>query len=290
MKLIDIKDIRKIDDLLISKNVLIHQRPYQATLHWMEQNKIKGDISTIGKVVNDIYKILYPSQNFSFPTLLVGGIAFRDQFYITRIPLICGKVRINLFDFVTIERSELNLMHNVYNEQYKQAMYCICDLYDIAFGIDDLLRESKSEDMNYWLKMVLSSTMSTAFTLSEKINLDNAIQSVLLSVELAIKSNLLYSGCEYSIIKGLQHSKLKTINKLVEYKKIKKNGYFEQLYDSLPEYVPARYNEQNLSKSELVNLAIKSQFLVAEMIRDMTKRNLAKSIGLEYEFERPDFL
>lgn len=70
----------------------------------------------------------------------MDGIAFRDQIYITRIPVIKG---INLFDFVDIDPSELALMHNVYFEQYKKAIYSICDLYDIAFGIDDILKEKR---------------------------------------------------------------------------------------------------------------------------------------------------
>lgn len=108
----------------------------------------------------------------------------------------------DLFKFVDIDKSELSLMHTYYNEQYRQAAYFICDLYDIAFGIDQLLKQDKDKDknLNYWLKMVLSSIMSTTFTLSEKINLENAIQSSLLSIELAIKSCLLYLGCDYSHI------------------------------------------------------------------------------------------
>ena len=52
-------------------------------------------------------------------------------------------------------------------------------------------------------------------------------------------------------------------------------------------YVDSRYKPQNLSKQELVNIAIKSQFLVSEIIRKISKRNLAESIQLEREFIRP---
>ena len=58
-------------------------------------------------------------------------------------------------------------------------------------------------------------------------------------------------------------------------------------YIILPKYVDSRYKPQNLSKQELVNIAIKSQFLVSEIIRKISKRNLAESIQLEREFIRP---
>ena len=209
----------------------------------MRLNKIQGDISSFYKQVEDIYQKLYPRQKFSIPNLLIGGIAFRDQIYITRIPVIYGMAGINLFDFVDIDPSELALMHNVYFEQYKKAVYSICDLYDIAFGIDDILKEKESNEiLVYWLEMILSSTMSAAFALSENINLANAINET--------------------------------------------DDFFE-IYDSLPEYVDARYNPQNLSKQALVDIAIKSQFLVSEIIRKISKRNLAESIQLEREFTRP---
>lgn len=285
MTVISIDDIRKIDDQLISQNVLIHQRPFQTTLEWMRLNKIQGDISSFYKPVEDIYQKLYPRQKFSISNLLIGGIAFRDQIYITRIPVIKG---INLFDFVDIDPSELALMHNVYFEQYKKAVYSICDLYDIAFGIDDILKEKESNEiLVYWLEMILSSTMSAAFALSENINLANAIQSSLLSIELAVKSSLMYLGCDYEHITSLRHSKKKIKENLISYKIINETDDFFEIYDSLPEYVDARYNPQNLSKQVLVDIAIKSQFLVSEIIRKISKRNLAESIQLEQEFTRP---
>lgn len=285
MTVISIDDIRKIDDQLISQNVLIHQRPFQTTLEWMRLNKIQGDISSFYKPVEDIYQKLYPRQKFSIPNLLIGGIAFRDQIYITRIPVIKG---INLFDFVDIDPSELALMHNVYFEQYKKAVYSICDLYDIAFGIDDILKEKESNEiLVYWLEMILSSTMSAAFALSENINLANAIQSSLLSVELAAKSSLMYLGCDANYIKSLGHCRKMIKENLITYKIIDENDDFFEIYYSLPKYVDSRYKPQNLSKQELVNIAIKSQFLVSEIIRKISKRNLAESIQLEREFIRP---
>ena len=285
MTVISIDDIRKIDDQLISQNVLIHQRPFQTTLEWMRLNKIQGDRSSFYKTVEDIYQKLYPRQKFSIPNLLIGGIAFRDQIYITRIPVIKG---INLFDFVDIDPSELALMHNVYFEQYKKAIYSICDLYDIAFGIDDILKEKESNEiLVYWLEMILSSTMSAAFALSENINLANAIQSSLLSVELAAKSSLMYLGCDANYIKSLGHCRKMIKENLISYKIIDENDDFFEIYYSLPKYVDSRYKPQNLSKQELVNIAIKSQFLVSEIIRKISKRNLAESIQLEREFIRP---
>ena len=288
MTVISIDDIRKIDDQLISQNVLIHQRPFQTTLEWMRLNKIQGDISSFYKPVEEIYQKLYPRQKFGIPNLLIGGIAFRDQIYITRIPVIKG---INLFDFVDIDPSELALMHNVYFEQYKKAVYSICDLYDIAFGIDDILKEKESNEiLVYWLEMILSSTMSAAFALSENINLDNAIQSSLLSVELAAKSSLMYLGCDANYIKSLGHCRKMIKENLISYKIIDENDDFFEIYYSLPKYVDSRYKPQNLSKQELVNIAIKSQFLVSEIIRKISKRNLARDMQLEQQFVRPSLL
>ena len=288
MTVISIDDIRKIDDKLTAKNVLIYQRPLEATFEWMNLNKIQGDISVFLKTIGDIYKTLYPRESLSFPNLIIGGIGFRGQIYITRIPVIYGMTGINLFDFVDIDPSELALMHNVYFEQYKKAVYSICDLYDIAFGIDDILKEKESNEiLVYWLEMILSSTMSAAFALSENINLANAIQSSLLSVELAAKSSLMYLGCGCKYIRSLGHNKEYIKASLISYKIINEDDVFWEIYDSLPEYVKTRYKPQNLSKQALVDIAIKSQFLVSEIIRKISKRNLAESIQLEREFTRP---
>ena len=291
MTLISIDDIRQIDDKLIAKNVLIYQRPLEATLEWMSLNKIQGDISAFLKSVGEVYKILYPRQKFSFPNLLIGGISFRDQVYIARIPLGYGALSGSLFNFVDIDHSELALMHNIYYEQYKRALYTICDLFDIAFGIDDIFKEKESnESLTYWLEMILSSTMSAAFALSENINLANAIQSSLLSVELAAKSSLMYLGCDANYIKSLGHCRKMIKENLISYKIIDENDDFFEIYYSLPKYVDSRYKPQNLSKQEMVNIAIKSQFLVSEIIRKISKRNLARDMQLEQQFVRPSLL
>ena len=291
MTLISIDDIRQIDDKLIAKNVLIYQRPLEATLEWMSLNKIQGDISAFLKSVGEVYKILYPRQKFSFPNLLIGGISFRDQVYIARIPLGYGALSGSLFNFVDIDHSELALMHNIYYEQYKRALYTICDLFDIAFGIDDIFKEKESnESLTYWLEMILSSTMSAAFALSENINLANAIQSSLLSVELAAKSSLMYLGCDANYIKSLGHCRKMIKENLISYKIIDENDDFFEIYYSLHKYVDSRYKPQNLSKQELVNIAIKSQFLVSEIIRKISKRNLARDMQLEQQFVRPSLL
>ena len=291
MTLISIDDIRQIDDKLIAKNVLIYQRPLEATLEWMSLNKIQGDISAFLKSVGEVYKILYPRQKFSFPNLLIGGISFRDQVYIARIPLGYGALSGSLFNFVDIDHSELALMHNIYYEQYKRALYTICDLFDIAFGIDDIFKEKESnKGLTYWLEMILSSTMSAAFALSENINLANAIQSSLLSVELAAKSSLMYLGCDANYIKSLGHCRKMIKENLISYKIIDENDDFFEIYYSLPKYVDSRYKPQNLSKQELVNIAIKSQFLVSEIIRKISKRNLARDMQLEQQFVRPSLL
>lgn len=257
----------------------------------MSLNKIQGDISAFLKSVGEVYKILYPRQKFSFPNLLIGGISFRDQVYIARIPLGYGALSGSLFNFVDIDHSELALMHNIYYEQYKRALYTICDLFDIAFGIDDIFKEKESnESLTYWLEMILSSTMSAAFALSENINLANAIQSSLLSVELAAKSSLMYLGCDANYIKSLGHCRKMIKENLISYKIIDENDDFFEIYYSLPKYVDSRYKPQNLSKQELVNIAIKSQFLVSEIIRKISKRNLARDMQLEQQFVRPSLL
>ena len=105
------------------------------------------------KQVEDIYQKLYPRQKFSIPNLLIGGIAFRDQIYITRIPVIYGMAGINLFDFVDIDPSELALMHNVYFEQYKKAVFSICDLYDIALSLIHIYFLQKSLHAQHYLNL-----------------------------------------------------------------------------------------------------------------------------------------
>ncbi|MDY0511932.1 hypothetical protein NMV37_01660 [Pasteurella multocida] len=234
MKQILLDDVIKIDDKLISKGISINHRPLAAAIELKKSYYIKELGMKFEEDIMRIYNLLYPDQKFNFPNLLVGGVAFRDQFYIVRIPIIYGNI-INFYDFIDIKRKELEIIYKYYPAQYQQAMYCVCDLYDIAYGIDDLCKIYTSEK-SHWLRKVLSNIRATTFTLSENIDLDSVLQSSLLSIELAAKYCLLIKGHpEEYLRKKIGHNKDKIIQELSKLNFIENN--FMKIYTSLPDYV-----------------------------------------------------
>ena len=94
-----------------------------------------NSISSLATALKFFFTLSFVSLHSLLPNLLIGGIAFRDQIYITRIPVIKG---INLFDFVDIDPSEINKNINVDVDLVGDLSVLLEDLYNTEFKIQDI--------------------------------------------------------------------------------------------------------------------------------------------------------
>jgi len=130
----------------------------------------------------DIYRDLYPSGDFSMPAMFEGGVALRDQMYPVEIPLGFGKFSINPIDFIKISRTELKLIFQHYSEQGWRALYGVADLWDFAYGADDL--SHVGGDARQLFTNARSSLAATPRILSGNVDIDAAVQTICLTAEL----------------------------------------------------------------------------------------------------------
>lgn len=140
MKTIDTEFVRKADDDLVAKNLKLHQRPFHVAMAWMKAENLSGDLfdKAIWDPLMEIYRALYPSGDFSMPAMLRGGVALRDQMHPVEVAVGYGTVGVNPIDCIKIPRAELEVIFKHYPDQGWRAFYGVADLWDFAYGVNDL--------------------------------------------------------------------------------------------------------------------------------------------------------
>jgi hypothetical protein len=241
----------------------------------MREKKIAGEIldKRLWDPLMVVYRRLYPTGDFNMPSLFTGGVAIRDQMYPARVHLGYGTVSVDPLKSIEISREELALVFKKYPDQGWRAFYGVCDLWDFGYGVDDLLkRGTPATDL---LKNARSSLAATPRILSGDIDIDAAVQTACLTAELAMKAALTHLGATAGDLKKLSHRLPDLATALVAKRSNSTDGRLLTAASKFPDYVGTRYSSHGLTRVQLMDLAMRAQFLAAEAIRRISDRNMA---------------
>lgn len=263
------------DRELIRQDLKLHQRPFHVAIAWMKDQKIAGQIfdDNIWGPLMGIYRELYPSGDFSMPALFEGGVAMRDRMYRAIVNVGFGQFSINPFDCIEIPRQELELIFRVEPEHVWRAFYGVCDLFDFAYGVEDI--QHQSAGAYELLSNARSSIAASARILQGDLDIDAAVQSACLSAELAMKGALSVAGWDEARYRRLSHRLADAAEALIAERPRTSDGLLRAACASFPDYVGTRYRSHGMTRYELMSLAMRAQFVAADAVRRVTQRDLS---------------
>jgi hypothetical protein len=286
---IDHKFILEMDGKLIAEDVKLHARPFHVVTAWMSEKGIKGDVldKRIWKPLMSFYQHLYPNESFSMPPLLIGGVGLRDRIYSVRVDLIYGGTAIDPIECIDIDPDEISMIFRYYPEQFWRAFYGVCDLWDFAYGVHDLISlGSPARDL---LQNARSSLVAISRTLSGDLDIDSAVQSACLTAELSIKAALLHTGTTEAQLKKLSHRLPFLADAVIDTKPTVTDDRLRRASSRFPDYVATRYSLHGLKRIELVELGMRAQFVAADVIRRISGRSVGTYMELKPECQpRPE--
>jgi hypothetical protein len=277
-KTIDKEFVRLRDDELIAKDIKLHQRPFHVVMAWMQAQGISGDL--LDKAIWDplmaIYHELYPAGDFSMPAMLEGGVALRDQMYPVEVAVGYGGCAVNPIDCIKIPRQELELVFQHYPEQGWRAFYSVADLWDFAYGVDDL--SHGAGDAPQLLANARSSLAATARILAGDVDIDAAVQTICLTAELSLKGALAARGWTETQYKKLSHHLDKLAEALIAEVSNANDDRLRGAVAKFPDYVGTRYSSHGMTRAQLMLLAMRAQFVAGEALRRVSDRDLASQL------------
>jgi hypothetical protein len=281
-KAIDKEFVRQRDDELIAQGLKLHQRPFHVAMAWMSSEGISGDVfdKAMWDPLMAIYHALYPAGDFSMPAMLKGGVALRDQMYPVRVSVAYGTVSVNPIDCIEISREELELIFKHYPEQGWRAFYGVADLWDFAYGVSDL--SHGTGDAPQLFANARSSLSATARILAGDIDIDAAVQTICLTAELALKGALAARGWLEPQYRKLSHHLDKLAKALIAEVSTVHDDRLRGAVARFPDYVGTRYASHGMTRTELMVLAMRAQFVAAEGLRRVSDRDLASELEADH--------
>jgi HEPN domain-containing protein len=267
--------VARMDGELMAQGVPLHARPFHVALAYMKAADVLGDLlsEALHRPIMEIYRRLYPSGDFAIPAVLVGGVAFRDQFYPVRINLGYGSFKVDPLKCIEIDPGELQTVWKYHPDQVWRAMYAIADLWDLGYGIEDLRFETG--DVADLCHQTRAAVTATARTFAAGGDVDAVIQSSHLAAELGMKAALAKLGVQEPQRRALSHHLDKAVDLLIATHPTAADDRLRRAVSGFPNYVKARYSPPGLTHVQLTELAMKSQYVAANAIRRVTGRNFA---------------
>ena len=253
----------------------LHARPFHVVFAWMKANQIAGDFmdKSLWGPLMEIYHRLYPKGDFSMPAMVVGGVAFRDQMYLARANVGYGTFAIDPLKCIDITREELEFIFKNRPDQGWRAFYAVCDIWDFGYSVDDVVRSGTSaKDL---LVNARASLSATPRILTGNLDIDSSVQTACLTAELSIKGAVKHLGATDQELKGLSHRLPKLAEALIAQEPRPTDRRFAVAASKFPDYVGTRYGNHGLTRIQLMDLAMRAQFVAAEAVRRISDRNLA---------------
>jgi hypothetical protein len=220
---------------------------------------------------------LYRRSDIGMGALHVGAIMFRDIFARVDIPIVY-----RILNLDPLEQSDLTLVQKRWlvssTEEFRRFLDQFFDLVDFAFGWDDLQqRPSVMQEVKAYLTLAHMQLESAAATVTAQCDLRGAVQSSLLSVELALKAAILSDGVPEDTLKSdFGHDTKKMLKHLERHRLLEEPNRVAGVLDCLPRFVSNRYAATQPSRSETGHILMGAQYVGSEVARALSGRNVRK--------------
>lgn len=266
------------DRELIQRDVPLHARPFHVVIAWMKEKGLSGNLFApeLWEPLMTTYKQIYPSGDFTIPSMVIGGVGLRDQMYLARINVGYGSVSVDPIKCIDIPWSELEIIWKEYPCQVWRAIYSVADLWDFAYGVDDL-REQVHDADQLWSN-ARSAIASTARTLTSNQDIDSAVQTAHLSAELAMKGVLTFLGWPEPRLRKLKHNLSHMAEAIIAERPGANDNNLRRACTAFPNYVETRYGPHDLTRMQLMALGMRGQFVAAEAIRRVSMRDFVAGL------------
>jgi len=209
----------------------------------------------------------------------IGVFMYRDIFARIAVPFAYGQVAINPFDFIELTPVQLRIIQTEPNE-----MECFldqfCDVADIQYGSEELNPPfAETELVVRFIGLARLHLHAAAAIVTGGYDYRGAVQSALLATELALKSAAATQGLSEDDIRNRFKHSLSALADFVapvwpsfDCERVRRVIAIQ------PQYVRNRYSSEQPNRREVGHTIMGAQYVVAEVVRQMSNRNFREII------------
>jgi hypothetical protein len=239
--------------------------------------------------IQDIFETLYRPEDLSVGGVHLGTFMFRDVFAEISVPVIFGTVLANVFDQTNLNAQQKDWIKR---EPYWLSAFLdtVADIFDFGLGADDIGRSvALTEHGQGWIRSARFHLQAATSVLVHAFDFSGAIQSSILATELCFKGALASCGWSKSdIVAKIGHKLDVSLMELRRCGLACDFDLMQKAVSSLPPFVENRYALEQPSRVETGNIVMTAQFLAAEVIRQLSSRNLRRDCGVSWKRVYPN--
>ncbi|WP_152552661.1 hypothetical protein [Pandoraea sp. E26] len=274
-------DILKLDERFAQEGIPFHARPFRAAM------EILGKQFSIGffgnpqvREIERAYARLIPEVEFTWPGMGTGLAASVDRVRKVTIGVAYGTQSIsvdkglgflNHQEWATWCRNDRRIA--------ERSAFAVADMHDLVYGID---RADQHTNARIFWGLAAEQLKLTAESLSQSGSIGSAIlQPICLAAELAMKGTLLHLGVPEKDLKNPKlfgHDLVKLGQKMTQESSHRDDALLLPALSKFPDYVGDRYRETQLTRLDVITLALDAQFAAAAAVRRISGEDMANQI------------
>lgn len=228
--------------------------------------------------VEDAFASIYRKQDIAMGGH-IGVFMYRDIFARIGVPHVYGRVGLNPFEFVELTPVQLRIIQTE-PEEMETYLDQFSDVADVQYGAQELKKPFvKNELVVRYVGLSRLHLHSASAVLTGGYDYRGAVQSALLSTELALKSGAAALGLnDNEIKKQFNHDNAKIADFVEAGWSAFDGARVKRVIATQPPYVPNRYSAKQPNRREVGHLVMGAQYIVSEVIRQMSDRNFRSYI------------
>ncbi len=274
-------DILNLDARFAKEGLPFHARPFRAAMEILgEQFSIGADGNPQVREIEEAYERLIPEVKFTWPGMGTGLAVSVDRARRVTIGVVFGTADI------TIDKALGFSDHREWNNWCRgdemiatRSEFAFADMHDLVYGIDSGAQHKNT--LTLW-GLAADQLKLVAENLSQSGPVGSAVlQPICLTAELAMKGTLLHLGVPEMDLKNSKlfgHNLNRLGERMAELSKHRDDALLLRALRQFPDYVGDRYRETQLTRLEIISLAIDAQFVAASAVRRISGQDLASQV------------
>lgn len=274
-------DILRLDERFAHEDIPFHARPFRAA------KEILGNEFSIGVGGNPqvgqielAYARLIPEVRFTWPGMGTGLIASMDRVKKVTIGVVLGTGNITIDKGLGFSsHQEWAVWCRGDPKIAERSAFAFADMHDLVYGIN---RGATQENTSTFWGLATEQLKLVAEGLSQSGSIGSAVlQPICLTAELAMKGTLLHLGVPEKDLKNkilFGHNLNKLGERMTKEKSHRDDPLLLSALGKFPDYVGDRYRETQLSRLEIIALALDAQFVAASSVRRISGEDMAANL------------
>lgn len=278
------EDLLRLDSQYAEEGIPFHARPLRAAAEILQEGFVMGSGHFGNPKVAEVcaaYERLISETLTTWPGMGTGLVASVDRVRSVVVSVAYGSCSLTAAKGLGFDSEEEWFAWCRRDAGIiTRSLFAFADIYDLIYGIDELKAFNKTRAFELLCKATEQMATTTSRLATSGDPGEAILQTIGLTVELALKGSLLHLGVPEDLLakRAYGHNYHALADKLIELQPHRDDCILVSALHKLPDYVESRYHYTGMTRLQIIDLAIGAQFVAASAVRRISSGDIASQV------------